>query len=139
MRWKRSERPAGSLFLDEGGNCAARIIPLKAGKGFEWSIWIGAKGKRVLHMAHETRYLSTAKLMAKMQLELLIESASPVTAKISPIEFEGRVTMVYPAKNKKPAIVVLHTDNKQITALRVPDLQEFTVGMRVKITVEQLS
>lgn len=125
----------------ETERCAARVRPITTmgTKGWEWSIWVGPEGNRVLHMAHETVYLSTAKYMAKQQLELMISARKPITVEISPIEFIGKITMVYPARNKKPAILVLLTDKKQVTVLRVPDLQNFEKGMQVKITVEQIS
>lgn len=139
MKWVKSEKPAGSFFM-ESEKCSARVRPIMTMgiKNWEWSIWVGSEGKRVLHMAHETVYLSTAKYMAKQQLQLMISAREPITVEISPIEFIGKITMVYPARNNKPAIVVLLTNKKQVTVLRVPDLQNFEKGMQVKITVEQI-
>lgn len=70
--WKKSDRPFNSEFL-ETGNASARVKPTStyAGADYEWSIWLGPPGRRVLHQSGETKTRSAAKRIAQQRLAAL--------------------------------------------------------------------
>ena len=69
--WKKSDQPRMSEHLDIG-HAGARVQPLHAGIGYyEWTIWIGQPGRRVLHQSGETRTKAGAKGAAERKLAAL--------------------------------------------------------------------
>ena len=70
--WKKSDQPFNSEHLDVG-NASARVKPTStySGADYEWTIWIGPSGRRVLHQSGETRTKAAAKRAAERKLAAL--------------------------------------------------------------------
>ena len=70
--WKKSDQPFNSEHLDIG-NASARVKPTStySGSDYEWTIWIGPSGRRVLHQSGETRTKAAAKRAAERKLAAL--------------------------------------------------------------------
>jgi hypothetical protein len=67
-KWKKSDRPYDSQHLDVG-HCSARVKPVpNSYSGYEWSIWVGPSGRRVLHTSGEARTITGAKRIARKKL-----------------------------------------------------------------------
>lgn len=68
-KWKKSDRPYMSEHLD-AGHCSARVKPMSTygGDDYEWSIWVGPSGRRVLHNSGEARTRASAKRIARRKL-----------------------------------------------------------------------
>jgi hypothetical protein len=64
-RWKASDRPEGSSFIEED-HCSARVRPTR--DGFEWSLWIGPSGRRVIDKQGTTATQKAAKKAAERAL-----------------------------------------------------------------------
>lgn len=67
--WKKSDQPYMSEHLD-AGRASARVKPTStySGADYEWTIWIGPPGRRVLHQSGETRTRAGAKRIAQQKL-----------------------------------------------------------------------
>lgn len=70
--WKKSDQPYMSEHLD-AGNASARVKPLStySGSGYEWTIWVGPAGRRVLHQSGESKTKAGAKRTASQKLAAL--------------------------------------------------------------------
>jgi len=70
-KWKKSDRPYNSEHLD-ADVCGARVkptaLPSSYGTDYEWSIWVGPPGRRVLHQSGEARTRAGAKRIARARL-----------------------------------------------------------------------
>ncbi len=67
--WKKSDQPYMSEHLDVG-NASARVKPTStySGADYEWTVWIGPPGRRVLHQSGEVRTRAAAKRIAQQKL-----------------------------------------------------------------------
>lgn len=69
LKWEENGRPYGSdHFEHPNGRYGARVMPDKRNGGFEWSIWVGDYGYRVLH---DQGSVSTRAAAKKKALEKL--------------------------------------------------------------------
>jgi len=75
--WKKSDRPINSEHIDIG-HAGARVQPLYYGGAnyYEWSIWLGPSGRRVLHDSGTVRTKAAAKRAAERELAALRGTAS---------------------------------------------------------------
>lgn len=67
--WKKSDQPYMSEHFDVG-QASARVKPTSTygGANYEWTIWIGPPGRRVLHQSGETKTRAGAKRIAQQRL-----------------------------------------------------------------------
>ncbi len=66
--WVKSDMPRDSEHLEGASSrYAARVKPDPHG-GFEWSVWIGPPGRRVLHAADSVKTRAAAKKRAAQYL-----------------------------------------------------------------------
>jgi hypothetical protein len=70
--WKKSDQPYNSEHFD-AGHASARVKPTStySGADYEWTIWIGPPGRRVLHQSGETKTRAGAKRMAQQKIAAL--------------------------------------------------------------------
>jgi hypothetical protein len=70
--WKKSDQPYNSEHFDVG-HASARVKPTStySGADYEWTIWIGPPGRRVLHQSGETKTRAGAKRMAQQKIAAL--------------------------------------------------------------------
>lgn len=68
-KWKKSDRPYNSEHLD-ADVCGARVKPTStySASDYEWSVWVGPPGRRVLHQSGEVRTRAGAKRIARQKL-----------------------------------------------------------------------